>query len=350
MKARKWLKRAGLGIFGLAGFLLITGFIYERIARSSTLARLTPPGELIDVGGHRLHFVKKGEGGPTVIFESGLDGGGHLPWFKVQDKVARLTTTVAYDRAGIMWSERGNNPKTGKAIADELAGLLKNGNFPKPYVLVGHSLAGLTLKSFVTAYPDDVAGIVLVDASHSEQMMRLPEELKAMMEPPPEKLVRFANAVGAMRLLMKTFSYAGTASSDPINTLSRAYFFKSLDAVVEEMDGVDPLLQETMEMTSLGSIPLAVITGAAPDRFNMVPDEAVQKQIFDVWDDLQADLMNLSTEGERFVSVKSGHYVQLDDPEIVVTAIEKIIAKSRPASDDADTVTPPVPEVGSVEE
>ena len=174
MKIMKWINRIFLGICTL---VLFGGISYERISRINASNNIKPTGELVDVGGHQLHVVKKGTGGPTVIFEAGL-GGSHLTWNYIQDKISKLTTTISYDRSGILWSERGDNPKTSAAMASELYALLESTKCPKPYIVVGHSFAGVTLRKFISQHRNDISGIVFVDASHPDQMRRLPDQIK----------------------------------------------------------------------------------------------------------------------------------------------------------------------------
>ena len=93
---KKWLKRISLGIASLVVILLIVGLTYEQVSRFRTNSNYNPEGEFVDVGGHSLHFLRQGSGGPTVVFESGLDPNGHLPWYKVESVVSSSTTTVSY--------------------------------------------------------------------------------------------------------------------------------------------------------------------------------------------------------------------------------------------------------------
>src|SRR4030042_6527176 len=119
MKILIWLKRILLSILGLILALIITGFVYEQISRFQAKRKIPVRGELIDIGDHKLNINIKGEGGPLVVFEAGVDGGGSLVWLKVQNEVSKFHVTASYDRAGILFSERGKNPKTGEAIEVE---------------------------------------------------------------------------------------------------------------------------------------------------------------------------------------------------------------------------------------
>ena len=133
-----------------------SGVLYEQVGRFQARRNFPLTGYLLRVGDHRLHYTATVPRGPVVVFESGLDSGGALPWERVAAQVAPFATAFAYDRAGIQRSERGAQPKTGAAMAQDLHELLHRAGYPPPYLLVGHSLAGLLLRSFVAQYPAEV--------------------------------------------------------------------------------------------------------------------------------------------------------------------------------------------------
>lgn len=115
----RFIKPTLIALLSLVLIVLLTGFIYEQVSRMK--ARKYAVGErFADVGGYKLHYKAMGTGKPTVVFESGLDAGGLLPWYKVQPEVAKFARTFSYDRAGILMSERGDRPKTGENIATDL--------------------------------------------------------------------------------------------------------------------------------------------------------------------------------------------------------------------------------------
>jgi pimeloyl-ACP methyl ester carboxylesterase len=122
------------------------------------------PGQLIDVGGHRLHLNCTGSGSPTVVLEPGAgEMSANLGW--ITPAVARDTRVCVYDRAGRGWSEPADTPQDGAQIATDLHTLLHRGHVPGPYVLAGHSFGGLYVLAFAARYPGEVAGMVLVDST-----------------------------------------------------------------------------------------------------------------------------------------------------------------------------------------
>ena len=322
-----WIKRIILAVCGLLVLLAIIGFVYEQISRESAKEKYSPQGELIEVNGHKLHFVKKGLSGPSVIFESGFDTGGHLSWVRVQNELSSRATTLSYDRAGTLWSERGIEPKTNKAIATELYTLLNKPGIEKPYILVGHSAGGLILREFIKKYPEDVSGVVFVDAAHPEQAKLLPNEVTALLKPKPIWPFELLNSLGVIRAFSP--GYPNIDESDEINVTAKELRFKSVVAGLEEMNEFAVMLKDAGQVTSFGDIPLIVITGNSPNKYDIWPSESLRKKLFKTWAQLQSDLLNLSTDSQQVLAEKSGHFVQLDQPELVIEAIDRIILKAK---------------------
>lgn len=156
----------------LAGALL-AGVIYEQNARRAAATTFPPPGQMVDIGGRRMHLNCLGHGLPVVILEAGADASGSPLREPIQQQVAQFTRVCAYDRAGIMWSDPGPEPRDAEAIAADLHAALTAASVPPPYVMAGASMAGAYVMVFTREYPDEVAGVVLVDASHPDQTARL---------------------------------------------------------------------------------------------------------------------------------------------------------------------------------
>ena len=150
------------GIVGVLLVLGLVGWIYEPLAEAADAKAYPPPGKMVDVGGYRLHLNCTGSGSPTVVIESGL-GDSSATWGWVQPEVAKTTRVCTYDRAGMGWSETSPQPRTAREFAKELHTLLAKANEPGPYVLVGHSLGGYTVRVYAHDYPAEVVGVVFVD-------------------------------------------------------------------------------------------------------------------------------------------------------------------------------------------
>src|SRR5215208_2717956 len=189
-----WL---GASLATLIGLMLV-GYIYEPRAEAADAKAYPPPGQMVDVGGYRLHINCTGEGSPTVVIESGW-GDMSASWGWVQPEVAKTTRVCTYDRAGMGWSEASPEPRVAREYAKELHTLLANANETGPYVLVGHSMGGYTVLVYAHDYPADVLGLVLVDSQD------LPASDGAAPVPAPKpsenSVTSLLARIGLMRLL-----------------------------------------------------------------------------------------------------------------------------------------------------
>jgi pimeloyl-ACP methyl ester carboxylesterase len=159
-RGARWMLYPLIAFLGLAAI----GGGYETVREAADARAYPLPGRLIDVGGHRLHLNCSGTGSPTVVLEPGAGGmSSNLGW--ITPAVARDTRVCVYDRAGRGWSEPSGAVQDGVQVATDLHTLLQRGQVPGPYVLAGHSFGGLYVLTFAARYPDEVAGLVLVDST-----------------------------------------------------------------------------------------------------------------------------------------------------------------------------------------
>ena len=174
-KPRRWLRWTGYvagGLLSLVLLLACTGFAYEHIEESRDRRLNHPPGQMVDVGGFRMHLYCFGQGSPTFVLDSGL-GDTWRAWRKTQPQIAGFAYVCAYDRAGLGWSNASPRPRNTKVMAEELHTLLHNAAVPGPYVLVGHSMGGYDVQMYASRYPADVAGMILVDSAHGDYGLML---------------------------------------------------------------------------------------------------------------------------------------------------------------------------------
>ena len=171
------MRCTGKAILWLVGALLaltVAGAIYQAIATKLAERAYPPPGEMVDVGGYSLHINCVGQGNPTVVLDTALEAMS-TSWVRVQQEVSGTTRVCAYDRSGMGWSEMGLEPRDAKQVSGELHALLEGAGIEGPYVLVGHSFGGLYTQTYAARYPDEVAGVALVESSHPQQFSRLSE-------------------------------------------------------------------------------------------------------------------------------------------------------------------------------
>jgi pimeloyl-ACP methyl ester carboxylesterase len=307
----RWTKRILIGFAGLLIIGAAAGALYERIATRKDLASTPPPGRLIDVGGHRLHLWCTGTGTPHVILEAGL-GGSSVKWGFVQPAVAEFTRVCSYDRAGLGYSDPGPSPRTARRMADELAALLERGGIAGPLVLVGASSGGFSVRIFATQHTARVSGLVLVDASHEDQIHEVPS-----IAP----LVPVLASLGAFRLLGVSFSGSPESLAPGVRAYERATRFRASGyrTAASEIMNMETTANEVRASRRTLTSPVVVVTGArGADR---------------TWLDLQRDQVGLSQRGCQIIAEQSGHVVPVDQPQIVVNAIRGLVDAARGRND-----------------
>ena len=334
-KLWKWTKRLVLVVVCGVVALALGGFVYEQTAQVLAAADHPPPGRLLDIGGHSLHIQCSGEGSPTVVFESGLDAMGSLAWLLVQPEVAKFTRVCSYDRAGMMWSEPGPQPRTSRRIAEELHGLLGAADVAGPFVLVGHSLGGPHARVFRQEYPSDVAGMVIVDSSHPGQMSRMPLKMRELAGPPPpaaRQFIKAAVACGAQRFMLWVTGFGAPewATEEELAPYL-AFQSRSTGAVVDEMGAIEESMEQVRGTGTLDDLPLIVLTAGAENKGPQPPwmTDELRADIRKVWLELHTELTELSSNGRQIMAKKSGHYIQHDEPELVVDAIREVVEQVR---------------------
>jgi len=318
-------KKIFLSILSVITFIVIVGFIYEQISRSISNDKFSAQGHFASIGDHKLHYIKKGTKAPTVVFDSGL-GEGVFSWAKVQNKVSDYASTISYDRAGILWSERGSAPKSSKQISSDLHELLIKSKAQKPYIIVAHSLSGLTLRNYISEHNKDILGVIFVDVSHPDQLNRFPKNAGSLLDEIPAWLTNFGNAIGVVRLFFNP-AYPNTDINDPINIRVKALRPKSIPAAVEEWLSFKSIANEAENIDTFGSTPFVIITGTSPDRYKYLQNKKLEEQFSNIWIDLQKDLLKLSNNSIQIFATKSGHVIQMEQPEIVIESINKMILK-----------------------
>lgn len=324
-KILKWTKRIGLGLIIVIVLLLIIGFIFEQISRNAA-EKINPDGDFVKVENHRLHYYKKGNGGPTVVFETAFDPAGHLQWYNIQQDLPTSYTSISYDRAGILWSDRGENPKSGEEIAKELHLLLEKANAPKPYILVGHSFGGTLVRFFVKKYPKEVAGVVLVDSQcPTDQKYLSPELFKMVNQGLPRGFLKFANTFGLVRLMFKNM-FPKDEQYEYQKSIMPALLYKSADAVLEEQDHMSSIKKEASKINSFGAIPVYVLSATDKKRYDsFIKDNKLKLEMINAWQKMQKDLLLLSSESKQILVPNSGHYINQEQPKVIENAINDMV-------------------------
>ena len=181
-----------------------------------------PLGRYYEVEGRRLLLHRSGSGSPAVVILPGAGTVG-LDYLSVQERAAKLTTSVVYDRAGTGWSDRADLPRTSAAVTGELRELLRAAGVPAPYLLVGHSLGGLYARHYATRFPSEVAALLLIEPAHEDYNAYMPKELndlraawdpdQALPDELPDEIIRFYRDLLAQELAELPEEIRGRSSS-----------------------------------------------------------------------------------------------------------------------------------------
>ncbi|PLR96957.1 alpha/beta fold hydrolase [Bacillus sp. T33-2] len=232
-------------------------------------------------GGYKLFTKTIGQsnGNPTVVMEAGY-GDFSNAWDKIIPEIAKLTKVFVYDRAGLGTSEKSPNPRTSKEMVKELNELLTKACLKPPYILVGHSFGGLNVRLYTSEFPIEVAGVILVDST--------PEDYKERFL--PTMSAEFQEAYN------KQFVHEGTYEE----------FMESLNQIKQSQ-------------RHLGSVPVIVLSAGKKAHYS--PKSQA------LWHELQKEILNISDDSELIIAHNSAHYIQHDEPEIVISAIKRLLQK-----------------------
>lgn len=245
------------------------------------------PRSFAVVGDRRLAYVRVGEGRPVIVLLGGA-GMDVDSWFKVLPGIAPLGTVIALDRLGVGRSDPPTEPQTGEVIVAGVRSLLAQAGVAPPYVLVGHSLGGLHAELFARRHPDEVAGLVLVEAASPDEALD------------PPRLGPMARAVSAVM-----------AGIDRLRGRPRG---------LDEIDSVAETVRQIQTAPPFPDVPLVVVTGGK--RMPLVPAAA-----FAAHQEAQRGRVVLSPQGRQVMAAGSGHFPQLQEPAVVVAAIREVAAR-----------------------
>jgi pimeloyl-ACP methyl ester carboxylesterase len=310
-------------LLSLVSLLSLAGAAYQAIASRADAQRFLHPGHLVRAGKLRLNMFCTGQGSPTVVLEAGLADSLDT-WRRVQPEIARFARVCSYDRAGYGYSDPGPMPRTSDRMASELQAALRSAGEKPPYLLVGHSFGGFNMRVFNGKYPEQVAGLILVDATQEDQYRLLPRawaELGAAMRRRARRQAFWAPLyidLGLARLQLRL-----QGEEVPPVLLQSKY----LRARASEFENIELSAEQARTAGHIEDKPLLVLTaGRAIDAsLKAALSEEDQRAYAETWiNDLQLRLAHLSTLGRRVVVEDSGHNMPADRPEAIVTAIREL--------------------------
>jgi pimeloyl-ACP methyl ester carboxylesterase len=295
-KAVNFLRRSLIYVTILVLMLAIVGTVYQTAATEADQRNFPPPGNLIDVGDFKMHIHCEGEGSPTVILDA-LSGGFSSYWAWIQPEVAKQVRVCAYDRAGYGWSETDAQPESPGRAARNLHVLLMNAGIDGPFVLVGHSKAGLYVREYAALYPKEIAGLVLLDSSSPDQFQLHPDWLAG--DTSMLKWMPLINALMRLGVGHTYFALGGEMDFEGLpsrqhdeiaSALSSVGYWQRMEA---SMRSAEDIFRRAQSLGSLGDLPLIVISRGT--------------DLANGWGDLQDQLAALSTNSLRITVVGATH-------------------------------------------
>jgi pimeloyl-ACP methyl ester carboxylesterase len=316
----RWIGMALLWAVGTFLVLAVAGALYQLIATELDERRYPPPGELVDVGGYRLHVHCIGQGSPTVILDH-LGEGTSSQWAWVQSELSNVTRVCAYDRAGFGWSDPGPAPRDALGSSRELQILLRNASIDGPYVLVRHSYGVNVARLYASEHPDEVGGMVLVDPGLLPGDPRLPSGSNE--EPAVVPLMRVLNRLGVVRL-----SGICSGFSEGLPSPQRAEYCASYNTprhwatLHAQHAAIDATAEQVRGSGALGEVPLVVLSATVP-----------QDELRRVWTGINAELANnLSSDGVHREVAEATHEslaIERDDAAVTSKSIVSVVEAAR---------------------
>jgi len=301
------------------GILLLVGVSYQYLATKYDDVCYLFPGRHIETNGRKIHFVCTGQNGPAVVLDAGL--GADLNWWHlVQKEVSKFARVCSFDRPGYGWSDAGKKSRTSEQIVSELHLLLHTTQMMQPpYILVGHSFGGANMRLYANTYPDEVMGIILVDACHEDQSFDDDSSGRNLLTIAKDYLFNstFSHYIGLSRWFMaeslKPFFSSLMFQELRDVIIAKASSMKALRAQDNEMFFLkQSLAQLKKSKNALVNKPLIIITA---EETNKDPS----------WQKYQKELASLSNMGKQIIVEKSSHMINVDKPEVIVSAIKELI-------------------------
>jgi len=302
----------------------------------------TAPVKLVDIGnGQRLNVYCVGTGSPVVVFDSGL-GDSTISWALVQPAIAKKTTACSFDRAGMGYSDAIRRPSTALNQSEDLHALLQAAHLKPPYVLVGHSMAGMNVRVYADKYPDEVAGLVIVDGSHEDQSVKSWATGK-----PGEKASFDARLRDRKKCPLQ--AEKGLVKGTPmykkcVDDSDNPHFSPAINTAVEkyevtvkwqaaELSELENIFYASADETratrkNFGDMPIIVLTHS-PHAKSKGETQDVRNQKTLRWEEAHTQVASMSTRGINIIVPNSNHYIQYDHPQVVIDAINQAVSIAR---------------------
>ena len=325
---------------------VLLGMAYQALGTLRDHRTFPPPGRLVDLGGHRLHLLESGpaNSGATILLEAGLMST-VLSWTDLQCQLSRNHRVVSYDRAGLGWSDLGPMPRTSGRMVDELHTLLRRASLAPPYVLVGHSFGGLTMPLFAARFPNEVAGMILVDpvvsaewnppSDHDRKQTHIGAVIcrrsASLSRIGLLRFVAFLLTTRAKNLAARLVRLISRGSPAESGTVSSPWF-SALPEAERKMAGVF-WTQPKFALTIASQLENLPANAARLAALNHIPEHPVvilsARTAAEHRRKEHAAMAARWPHGTHIVAEKSNHWIMQEQPELVIRAIETVLAKSK---------------------
>ena len=321
--------------------LIVYGVAYQQLGLRADKLRFPPPGRMIDLGGYCLHLYEIGTESPSVVLESGI-AASSLNWRPVQTEVAKFARVCSYDRAGLGWSDLCDQPYTPESLAIQLRLLLQRGAVSPPYILVGHSFGGLVVRAFAEKFPDQTSGVVLVDPLNPAEWGPFTEEKRRMLTHGIRLSRRgvVAAKIGLVRLSLNLL----LAGNRWIPRMAAKMWSRHASQVTDRIASqVGKMPEETWPLVASHWKQSKCFEGMAR-HFECLPEsihEMADAQpvlvpvtmLVGSQNDHPADphlhARRVSAGTKLIFAEHSGHWIQLDQPDLVIRLIREMVESVR---------------------
>ncbi len=311
--------------------ILLVTTSYHAIATMFDNIKYKPPGQLIDVGGYKLHLYSQGVGNVTVVIEHSLGG---LDGYFLIEKIAKITRVCIYDRAGYGWSEPSPNKRCSEEIVRELDTLLSRGGIEPPYILVGDSFGSYNVRLYAHYFPGKIAGIVLTDGLYETEMLKMSPMLIGLkvffisgflmsIIGSILGIIRLLSNIGIFELLKKELRNFNFQVLRKVK--SSFYSYQHWLTMYREMWDLNLSAHQASKANNLGNIPIISIKAATFIRRTIWSFYMPLKTADRLREKMHTELLQLSTNSIQLQATKSSHFVWVDEPEIIVSAIQQLL-------------------------
>lgn len=310
IKSKDKLSRATLSVLFFP--LSITQFLITKREDQ----KYQPPGELVDIETSQLHALVSGKGETTIILDAGM-GGFSVDWTFVQPELSKFSTVLSYDRAGYGWSKTNEDRVTSEEYVNALRKLLMKLKLKPPYILVGHSFGGLNMQLFAASFPEEIAGLVLVDSVHEHYY--LPEYMSESRKLSFSKMLSVYKLgyilapLGIPRFLKQHIGSKRLPPEYLKQAKAKGYISSTYKTVYMELISAEESAKQVQSAKPIpDSIPITVLSAGKQSE---------------EWHEQQLLLCDLNRVTKHKVANKSWHSIQIHEPEIVIRAIKEMVSK-----------------------